>query len=165
VPGFCPARQAISPLFADRVYNKNMNILDALVEQRIAVAHNRGEFDNLPGAGLPQQLDDDLLIPEEVRLANRVMKNAGVAPPALEQWRERNLMRRQARDVADTREQRRLRQRILALDMALESLRGSAAIIPNEYRGQVAERLAGVDCQSGSDKDSGASGQISRMMS
>ena len=64
-----------------------MRLLDALVEQRIAAAAARGEFDDLPGAGAPQALDDDLLVPEEVRVANRILKNAGFVPPAVEQLR------------------------------------------------------------------------------
>src|SRR5579875_1838720 len=69
-----------------------MKLLDALVEQRIAAAVARGEFDDLPGAGAPLALDDDALVPEEVRVANRILKNAGFAPPAVEQLRAlRNL--------------------------------------------------------------------------
>lgn len=60
-----------------------MRLLDALVEQRIAAAAARGEFDDLPGAGAPLTLDDDALVPEEVRVANRILKNAGFVPP---QW-------------------------------------------------------------------------------
>ncbi len=60
-----------------------MRLLDALVEQRIAAAAARGEFDDLPGAGAPLSLDDDALVPEEVRVANRILKNAGFVPP---QW-------------------------------------------------------------------------------
>lgn len=69
-----------------------MKLLDALVEQRIAAAAARGAFDDLPGAGAPMELDDDLLVPEEVRVANRILKNAGFVPPAVEQLRAlRNL--------------------------------------------------------------------------
>src|SRR6201998_1400355 len=63
-----------------------MKLLDALVEQRIAAAARRG-FDDLPGTGAPQVLDDDALVPEEVRVANRILKNAGFVPPAVEQLR------------------------------------------------------------------------------
>ena len=44
-----------------------MKLLDALVEQRIAAAAARGEFDELPGAGAPLHFEDDPLVPEEVR--------------------------------------------------------------------------------------------------
>jgi hypothetical protein len=56
-------------------------MLDFLAERRIAEAVSRGELDELPGAGRPLDLDDDRLVPEDQRVANRILKNAGVAPP------------------------------------------------------------------------------------
>ena len=55
-------------------------MLDFLVEQKLAEAVSRGEFDNLPGAGRPLDLDDDKLVPEELRIAYRILKNAGYSP-------------------------------------------------------------------------------------
>jgi hypothetical protein len=60
----------------------------ALVEQRIAEAVARGEFDNLPGAGRPLEPDDDPLVPEELRIAYRILRNAGCVPPEVEQFAE-----------------------------------------------------------------------------
>jgi hypothetical protein len=59
-------------------------MFDLIAEQKIAQAIARGELDNLPGAGRPLDLDDDALIPEELRLAYRILKNAGYLPPELE---------------------------------------------------------------------------------
>ena len=52
-----------------------------LAEHRIEEAIARGEFEALPGAGQPLALDDDPLVPEELRLAYRMLKNAGYVPP------------------------------------------------------------------------------------
>lgn len=50
-----------------------------LAERRIEEAIERGEFDELPGAGQPLDLDDlDPLLPEELRMACRILKNAGM---------------------------------------------------------------------------------------
>jgi hypothetical protein len=77
--------------------------LDALVERRIEAAIARGELDNLPGAGRPLALDDDLLVPEELRVACRLLKNAGCVPPELAQLAEVNRLLGALRgdDVAD----------------------------------------------------------------
>lgn len=48
----------------------------------------RGDLASLPGAGRPLELDDDPLVPEDVRMAYRVLKNAGFVPPEVEQLRE-----------------------------------------------------------------------------
>jgi hypothetical protein len=47
-----------------------------------------GVFDDLPGAGRPLDLDDDALVPEELRLAYRILKNAGYVPAELETLKE-----------------------------------------------------------------------------
>ncbi|TAM06896.1 MAG: DUF1992 domain-containing protein [Paraburkholderia sp.] len=120
-----------------------MKLLDALVEQWIAAAAARGEFDDLPGAGSPQEFDDDLFVPEEVRVANRILKNAGFVPPAVEQLRALRDLEQELAKVGDKAAQCRLHARLLALDMALESLRGGATVVPQEYRRRIAERLSG----------------------
>lgn len=59
-------------------------MLDFLVEQRLSEAVSRGELDNLPGAGRPLALDDDPLVPADLRLAYRLLKNAGFVPPEVQ---------------------------------------------------------------------------------
>jgi hypothetical protein len=52
-------------------------MLDFLVERWIVEAVSRGEFDDLPGTGEPLPPEDNELVPEDMRLAWRVLKNAG----------------------------------------------------------------------------------------
>jgi hypothetical protein len=59
-------------------------MLDFLVEQRLEEAVSRGELNNLPGEGRPLDLDDDPLIPQDLRLAYRILKNAGFVPPEVQ---------------------------------------------------------------------------------
>jgi DnaJ-like protein len=51
---------------------------DRIVEAIIKEAMERGEFDDLPGKGKPIDLTEYFETPEEVRLANSVLKNAGM---------------------------------------------------------------------------------------
>lgn len=53
-----------------------MLLFELLAERKIAEAAERGELDGLPGAGRPLALDDDALVPEEMRMAARILKNA-----------------------------------------------------------------------------------------
>lgn len=64
------------------------SIFDLLAEQRIADAIKRGELDDLPGMGRPLNLDDDALLSPEQRMANRILKNAGVVPAEIGLRRE-----------------------------------------------------------------------------
>lgn len=63
-------------------------ILDFIAERRIREAQERGDFDDLPGTGVPLKLDDDALVPEDLRVAYRILRNAGLLPPQLEPHRE-----------------------------------------------------------------------------
>jgi hypothetical protein len=51
---------------------------DKLVEEMIKKAQERGEFDNLPGKGKPVDLTEYFEMPEDVRVAQSVLKNAGM---------------------------------------------------------------------------------------
>lgn len=62
-----------------------MLALDLLAEKKIAEAIERGELDDLPGAGRPLDLDDDALVPEDLRLAYRILKNAGYVPAEVDE--------------------------------------------------------------------------------
>ena len=50
-----------------------MQAFDAIAERRIREAQKRGEFDDLPGMGLPMALDDDTFVPEDLRVAYRLL--------------------------------------------------------------------------------------------
>ena len=57
-----------------------MLALEWIAERRIAEAVSQGELDDLPGTGKPLALDDDALVPGELRMAHRILKNAGLVP-------------------------------------------------------------------------------------
>ena len=54
-----------------------MDLFHIVSEDRIKKAYQDGEFDNLPGLGKPLQLEDLSGIPEELRMAYKLLKNAG----------------------------------------------------------------------------------------
>jgi DnaJ homolog subfamily C member 28 len=57
---------------------------ESLIDQQVRAAEAAGQFENLPGAGKPLELDDDTNVPDELRLGFRMLKNAGYAPPWIE---------------------------------------------------------------------------------
>ena len=52
----------------------------SLIDRQINQMRQDGDLDNLPGAGKPLNLNDDLHTPEHLRAAYRIMKNANVVP-------------------------------------------------------------------------------------
>ncbi len=65
-----------------------MDIIAKIAEQRIQEAMERSEFDNLPNKGRPLDLDNDMWLPEDIRVAYRVLRNAGYVPPEAELRKE-----------------------------------------------------------------------------
>jgi hypothetical protein len=52
------------------------DILSLVAERKIQEAMAEGQFDNLPGRGQPQKLEDLSGLPEDLRLAYIVLKNS-----------------------------------------------------------------------------------------
>jgi hypothetical protein len=106
--------------------------LDALVERRIEAAIARGEFDDLPGAGRPLVLDDDPLVPEELRVAYRLLKNAGYVPPELTQVAAVNqllgaISRAEMGEAESCKASRRLRALLIQLELSGRTATAQAA--------------------------------------
>lgn len=56
-----------------------------IAEKRIEEAMAQGEFDNLPGKGRPLDLEDDTFVPEDLRMAYKILRNANCLAPELEE--------------------------------------------------------------------------------
>lgn len=89
-----------------------MDLFVTIAEQRIHEAQQRGEFNDLPGAGEPLDLTDDALVPEELRVAYRILKNSGFVPPEIEGLCEIRELRQLLRQVDDADERARIISRI-----------------------------------------------------
>jgi hypothetical protein len=72
-----------------------MDIIADWIEQKILAAQAKGEFENLPGAGQPINLEDDVFVPDDLKVAYRVLKNAGVQPAELTVYQEIKELRKQ----------------------------------------------------------------------
>lgn len=57
-----------------------MGSLEDLVEERIRKAREKGAFDNLKGFGKPLNLYENPFEPADMRMANKILKDAGFAP-------------------------------------------------------------------------------------
>lgn len=100
-----------------------MRAWDAIVEAKIAQAQEAGAFDDLPGAGKPLDLDDDRLVPEDVRAAYRILKNAGYVPAELIERKEAADLRRLLLATEQTPERRRLLAKLALLEARMEAAR------------------------------------------
>lgn len=66
----------------------NLSNFESTIDQQIREAMERGDFDNLRGAGKPLNLARDPNVPEDWELAFNLLKNAGFAPDWIETRKE-----------------------------------------------------------------------------
>ena len=118
-----------------------MLAFDAVAEQRIREAEARGEFDDLPGAGRPLDLDDDRLVPPELRMAYRILKNAGFVPPEVEALREIGELQKLLQCLGEGDARTRAERKLQLLSLRLGACRGGSLQFDAGYSQRIAERL------------------------
>jgi hypothetical protein len=95
-----------------------------IAENRIQEAMASGEFEKLPGAGKPLNLEEYFSTPGDVRVAYSILKTANCIPAEVELLNEISRLEQAERETADTAAKRLLRQtlanRRLELAIALE---------------------------------------------
>lgn len=121
-----------------------MLLTEAQIEAQLTDAARRGEFDDLPGSGQPLELDDDSAVPEELRMAYRVMKNAGHVPEVVQIRGEIASVEAllQVADDEASRQHAARRLRVL-LDRLNRSGDGRGMVSESGYFRQLCERMDG----------------------
>lgn len=122
-----------------------MDFFLKIAERRIMEAIENGEFDNLEGKGKPINFEDETWIPEDLRIAYRVLKNAGCIPPELEMRNEIVNMCTLMNTIDDDKERlkkiRELNFKLLKLNMTRKKPLNFEDF--PEYEGKVIDKLTG----------------------
>lgn len=100
-----------------------------IAEKRIKEAQEKGEFDNLPGHGKPLDMTDDRHIPEDLRLAYKILKNADCLPPELEETKQIRQMEDMLANVPDEKERYKLIKKINYRIMKLNVTRNRSPLL------------------------------------
>ena len=88
-----------------------MNILAELAERAIQEAQRRGEFDGLTGQGQPLPDESDPFMPETLRMAYKILKNAGYVPEEIQAQREiRSLIECLEAEADESRKMRQIQK-------------------------------------------------------
>ena len=118
------------------MWNYLMIGYEKIVEERILNSLRRGEFDNLPGSGKPLTFHDDSYVPEDLRLAYKILKNANFLPPELEIKREIRKTEDLLSNMKDTKEKYRVLKKLNHLIMKYNVLHGRSLMIdiPQHYQ-------------------------------
>jgi len=114
-----------------------------IIEERIQTALKKGEFDNLEGAGKPLKLHDDANVPQEMRLAYKILKNADMLPPEIELQKDIRRMEDLLEEITDVAEKYRTIKKLNFMIMKLNTMRGGPIEleVPQHYADRICARL------------------------
>lgn len=116
-----------------------------IAEEKIAEAVARGDLDNLPGAGKPLVIEDLSMVPEDLRMSYKLLKNAGVLPEELQLQKEcvqlRDLLHACRSEGEKSEVSRKLTEKSLRLRMLLEQRGLDSSAVFREYEQAVRAKL------------------------
>jgi len=116
---------------------------EKIVEERIQMAQRKGEFDNLPCSGKPLVLGKDSRVPEELRLAYKILKNADCLPREIELKKEIRQTEDLLAGMEETAEKYRILKKLNVLIMKYNSIRNTSIMfdVPQRYSEKLVDRF------------------------
>ncbi|WP_304511463.1 DnaJ family domain-containing protein [Desulfobacula sp.] len=118
---------------------------ETLVEERIKKAQKDGAFDNLEGNSKPLKFEDQH-IPEEFRLAHKILKNSGFLPPEVE-LTKKITQTEQLLEAAiiDSPERLKIQKKLNYLFVKLNTIRGDrpcSPVMADTYRNNIIKKMS-----------------------
>lgn len=120
-----------------------MSIFEIIAERKIQEAINNGEFDNLSCKGKPLPADDLDMVPDELWMSYKILKNAGVIPEEVELRKSIMHLNDLLNACVDERERSEIRKKItekqLRYNILMET-KGMKVVDPY-YHAKILEKL------------------------
>ena len=115
-----------------------------IADRKISEAIQKGQLDIEAWRNKPLPMPNDNMVPEELRMAYKILKNAGYLPPEIETKKEIQ----QIEDLLETCEDEHIRikqiKKLNFLLLKLNTMKGNAANIEgqDEYYRKIVERIS-----------------------
>ena len=124
-----------------------MDIFRRIAEEKIREAMQRGEFDDLSCVGQPLNLEDDSMVPEDLRMGFRILRNAGCLPPEMEEKKEIYSLGQLIQTVDDEKERAELVRQLDFRLLKFNMMRRTPFHLDDypQYRERILTRLSGGD--------------------
>lgn len=119
-----------------------MDCLTFIAEQKISQAIQKGEFNPTGWKNKPLPLDDDHLVPDDLKMAYKILKNAGYLPPEIETRKEITRLEQLIAKTEDEHQRIQQMRKLSVLLMKVDASRRTPANIAHddEYFRKVVER-------------------------
>ena len=121
-----------------------LNALRIIAEQRITEAIEDGRLNTACWHGKPLPIEDNCFVPEDLRMAYKVLKNAGFVPPEIETKKEIHNLEELIARTDDEHVRVKQLKKLHFLVMKLNGMRQDSSTIEDQqrYYQQVVERLS-----------------------
>lgn len=124
--------------------NLSPEFFQRLAEEKILAAIEKGDFANLPGAGKPLLLEKNDNVPEELRMACKILKNSGHLPPEVADRKEAANIMELLDNCPDEQEKLRQMQRLRVLAEKIRKSFGGKAFLEqnDEYYQKILAKIS-----------------------
>ena len=131
-----------------------MDVLAFIAEQKIAQALAKGDLNSPRWRNRPLPLDDDHLVPDDLKMAYKILKNAGYLPPELETRKEITRLEELIATTTDEHVRLKQMQKLSVLLSKVDAGRGTKANIAEQdaYYQKIVENISLRSTKTGKDK-------------
>lgn len=131
-----------------------MDILSFIAEQKIAQALEKGDLNSPQWKNKPLPLDDDHCVPADLKMAYKILKNAGYLPPELETRKEISRLEELIAKTEDEHARLKQMQKLSVLMMKVDAGRRTPANIADQdaYYQKIVESISVRSAKTGKDK-------------
>ncbi|MEE4137450.1 MAG: DnaJ family domain-containing protein [Desulforhopalus sp.] len=121
-----------------------MNVLHQIAEQRIVEAMQERDLNSPKWQNRPLPLNDDHFVPDDLKMAYKILKNSGYLPPEIEARKEVQRLEELIAATEDAHERLRQMKKLNLLLIKIDASRTTPTSITTDhaYYRQVVERIS-----------------------
>jgi len=121
-----------------------MDCLTFIAEQKIAQAIKDGELKTTGWENRPLPLEDDHLVPDDLKMAYKILKNSGYLPPEIENRKEISRLEQLIASTEDEHQRLQQMRKLSVLLMKVEANRRTPSNIAHDddYYRRIVERTS-----------------------
>jgi hypothetical protein len=121
-----------------------MDFITFIAEQRISQAIEKGELKSTGWENKPLSLKDDHLVPDDLKIAYKILKNSGYLPPEIETRKEITRLEELIAKTEDEHERLQQMRKLNVLLMKVDATRSNPTNIAHndEYYRKIVERTS-----------------------
>jgi len=121
-----------------------MDYLTFIAEQKIAQAIKDGELKTTGWENKPLPLEDDHLVPDDLKMAYKILKNSGYLPPEIENRKEISRLEQLIANTEDEHQRLQQMRKLSVLLMKVEANRRTPSNIAHDddYYRKIVERTS-----------------------